>query len=41
MLPLELVDLVDELACDAQGAEDPVFLAPDVPLEVGDEARQA
>ena len=41
MLTLELVDLVDELACDAEGAEDPVLLALDVPFEVGDEAGQA
>ena len=41
MLALERVDLVDELACDAQGTEDPVLLALDVPFEVGDEAGQA
>jgi hypothetical protein len=41
VLTLERLDLVDEVTCDAEGAEDAVLLAVNVPFEVRDEAGQA
>lgn len=40
VLALQRIDLVEELACRAQGAKDPAFLALHVTLEVGDQVGQ-